>query len=596
MTGDIRFDINELQHIQSTLISYQLGTIASNHNLRSYVKLTYPFYNFNSKPSSESVELTPQGERGIWWHESIRSLSSISNLPLVVLRIGAWYGPFQLNGKITPRIICADIYRHLKEDIKFLWNADLRLNTIHSQDVARALIALSNWRAATPDVDPQSNTFKSYAPDEKLKQFDLPQSGTVARAPLFNLVDESDATQSSVADQIAKVFKVKTSFLGGLISTFARMDMEEMVQDVNEMHLDAWSDMLKKSDIKDTPLTPYLDEHFFKKNPIALDASKISKTIGFKCLHKKITVEDIEGIVKGFRVVLIIIFDWFSVTIAVGVGLVTRNRQGGFGLGYAATVLIHPGYIDQSYTPNYIPSSRGDNDKETTIKQSENFPPTFRVQDARFEPTFCQECRIWRPARAHHCRHSGRCVWEFDHYCPWIGQSVGGNNHKHFITFLFCLTSDEHGDGLWSGRGRGPIIGAISISAFFAFFVAGLLFNHIWLACDSVTTFEDMFDVRTIRARDQSVLAQHYESWQLRQRKACRDHWYYIWGHPRKEGNLWWLDSSYHNWCSRMGSNPLIWFVPFAKEPHDIYTIEYNPRFDEHGRARQRQDWPAHLR
>ena len=258
MTGDIRFDINELQHIQSTLISYQLGTIASNHNLRSYVKLTYPFYNFNSKPSSESVELTPQGERGIWWHESIRSLSSISNLPLVILRIGAWYGPFQLNGKITPRIICADIYRHLKEDIKFLWNADLRLNTIHSQDVARALIALSNWRAATPDVDPQSNTFKSYAPDEKLKQFDLPQSGTVARAPLFNLVDESDATQSSVADQIAKVFKVKTSFLGGLISTFARMDMEEMVQDVNEMHLDAWSDMLKKSDIKDTPLTPYV--------------------------------------------------------------------------------------------------------------------------------------------------------------------------------------------------------------------------------------------------------------------------------------------------------------------------------------------------
>lgn len=245
------------------------------------------------------------------------------------------------------------------------------------------------------------------------------------------------------------------------------------------------------------------------------DPEKIQSNSTFKLIKSKLII----GLV-----VLIIIFDWFSVTIAVGVGLVTRNRQGGFGLGlaiiivfnvlflifcasYAATVLIHPGYIDQSYTPNYIPSSRGDNDKETTIKQSENFPPTFRVQDARFEPTFCQECRIWRPARAHHCRHSGRCVWEFDHYCPWIGQSVGGNNHKHFITFLFwcvvilsftsialgcaypSLTSDEHGDGLWSGRGRGPIIGAISISAFFAFFVAGLLFNHIWLACDSVRPF-----------------------------------------------------------------------------------------------------------
>lgn len=226
-------------------------------------------------------------------------------------------------------------------------------------------------------------------------------------------------------------------------------------------------------------------------------------------------------------VLLIIIFDYFTVTVAVGVGLVTKNRAGGVGLGvailtvfnvlfivfcasYAAIVFIHPGYIAESYIPAYHPTSAPSSSPQIrdTSKQEQStaqYPSTYRLQDPKFEATFCHECQLWRPPRAHHDRHAGRCVWEFDHYCPWIGQSVGGHNHKHFITFLFwcvvilaftsialgcaypALTSQEHGDGLWSGRGRGPIIGAIAISAFFAFFVGGLLGNHIWLACDSVS-------------------------------------------------------------------------------------------------------------
>lgn len=153
--------------------------------------------------------------------------------------------------------MCGDIYRHLNQEMKFLWNGDLRLNTIHCEDVARALVELSKWRA-TNETNAQQNTFKSFADNEKLQQFNLPSKETPSHAPLFNIVDDSDATQSSVAEQIAKVFNVKTGFLGGLISAFARMDIEEMIDDVNEKHLDAWSDMLKKSDIKDTPLTPYV--------------------------------------------------------------------------------------------------------------------------------------------------------------------------------------------------------------------------------------------------------------------------------------------------------------------------------------------------
>lgn len=335
-------------------------------------------------------------------------------------------------------------------------------------------------------------------------------------------------------------------------------------------------------------------------------------------------------------VILIAAFDYFSVVVAVGVGLVNHKRSGGMGLGialitifnllfilfclsYTAIVVIDPGYITQSYIPRFIPSSQSNEFQRQKSNESvaneklNNFPQTHRLQDSKFEPTFCHECNVWRPPRAHHCRRSNKCVIDFDHYCPWIGQSVGGNNHKHFITFLFyctlilafttislgasynAITSTETGNGLWSGKGKGPIIAAIAISAFFTIFVGALFGNHIWLSCDNLTTFDHIFEIRTTRARDQSVLSQHYKPLQLKERSKCRQHWYYEWGNPRTTGNLWWLDSKYRNLKYRMGSYPVYWFIPFAKPNRDRFVMEYNPRFDENGRARPRSQWPPHL-
>lgn len=47
--------------------------------------------------------------------------------------------------------------------------------------------------------------------------------------------------------------------------------------------------------------------------------------------------------------------------------------------------------------------------------------------------TFCSKCQLWRPERAHHCKSLGMCVLRMDHFCPWIGNCVGFNNHKQFV-------------------------------------------------------------------------------------------------------------------------------------------------------------------
>ena len=49
----------------------------------------------------------------------------------------------------------------------------------------------------------------------------------------------------------------------------------------------------------------------------------------------------------------------------------------------------------------------------------------------------CVTCKIVRPLRAKHCSVSNRCVELFDHYCPWVGNTIGKGNRGIFLLFLW---------------------------------------------------------------------------------------------------------------------------------------------------------------
>ena len=46
-------------------------------------------------------------------------------------------------------------------------------------------------------------------------------------------------------------------------------------------------------------------------------------------------------------------------------------------------------------------------------------------------------CRIVRPLRAKHCAATDRCIEQFDHFCPWVGNAIGRRNRALFLAFLF---------------------------------------------------------------------------------------------------------------------------------------------------------------
>ena len=52
-------------------------------------------------------------------------------------------------------------------------------------------------------------------------------------------------------------------------------------------------------------------------------------------------------------------------------------------------------------------------------------------------------CKIVRPLRAKHCSVTDRCVETFDHFCPWVGNTIGKGNRHLFLLFLWVrsLTS-----------------------------------------------------------------------------------------------------------------------------------------------------------
>ena len=96
---------------------------------------------------------------------------------------------------IAPRLICGRVYKHLNQKMEFLWTKDLRINTVHVLDVAKAVWHTANW----------------YVGNDKTGAY------------VFNLADDNDTDQEAVNAHIRAIFGIETGFQGKLISQMAKV-------------------------------------------------------------------------------------------------------------------------------------------------------------------------------------------------------------------------------------------------------------------------------------------------------------------------------------------------------------------------------------
>jgi len=85
--------------------------------------------------------------------------------------------------------------------------------------------------------------------------------------------------------------------------------------------------------------------------------------------------------------------------------------------------------------------AKNTNEYDHSIRQMA-FYDAWRQNDAGYNPLnrLCHTCRLVKPPRAKHCKITNRCVRHFDHYCPYVYNTIGFKNRHYFGVFVTLIS------------------------------------------------------------------------------------------------------------------------------------------------------------
>ncbi|KJE89679.1 NAD-dependent epimerase/dehydratase [Capsaspora owczarzaki ATCC 30864] len=239
---------------------------AAKRGVKRFIEVsTAQVYSSDKDASTETDKLNPWTTIAQYKLKAEEAIKGIAGLNYVIVRPAIVYGTGDLLG-LTPRLIIGAVYKSLNEQMKLLWTEKLRLNTVHVDDVARALFYLT----------------------------DHGNSGEI-----YNLADKGDTSQDTVSTILDQIFGIKHSYAGSIQSNLAKLNMKNITEDVNESHMDPWSKLLKADGIENTPLSPYLDQELLYNNNTTVDGSKIEK-LGFSYTQPQLTKDALKNVVDEY--------------------------------------------------------------------------------------------------------------------------------------------------------------------------------------------------------------------------------------------------------------------------------------------------------
>jgi len=272
LAGETKYSQTEAVYKENVLdVAVKCANTAAKHGVKRFIEVSTAQVFDGDKPKhpyKEDGKLDPWTNLAKAKLEAEKAIKAIPGLNLVIVRPAIVYGPGDISG-ITPRIICGAVYKHLGEEMEFLWDKEMKINTVHVIDVCRALWYLTN----------HGNN-----------------------GDLFNLADENDTDQQSVNGLLSEIFGIKTSCMGSIKTNLAKatLSMRRVAEAANEKHLTPWSELCKTKGITNTVLSPYLDEELLYHNSLCVDGSKIKST-GFTYQNPKMSKQSLLDVIKHFQ-------------------------------------------------------------------------------------------------------------------------------------------------------------------------------------------------------------------------------------------------------------------------------------------------------
>lgn len=254
------------QHVYDLSVNCAKEALAQ--GVSKYVEVsTAQVYEAGNKPSVEKDKLKPWTKLAKFKYQAEEEIKKLKDLPFVILRPAIIYGPADLNG-LAARITCATTYTQTKEKMKLLWTGEMRIDVVNVNDVVRAI-----WTC-----------------------FEKAKPGSI-----YNLADKSQLTQKKLNDIFTELFGIDTGFWGTALSSVASLNLKSAAETANDTHMMPWSDMCKNSNIKSTPLSPYIDVELLYNTPLSIDGSAIEKDLGFKYETPNITSAEIVNFINYWK-------------------------------------------------------------------------------------------------------------------------------------------------------------------------------------------------------------------------------------------------------------------------------------------------------